>query len=1027
FRTNDEGYLQGKGEVAIGDELITLWPLPQTPVCNTYSSSDVPQQIASNGTPLVNSSLTVNHMGRVVDVNVRQLSGSHSYMGDLSISLESPEGTKQEIMARACGNADDFDLDFDDQVELGAWPCPPTNLDINERTYQPSNPLSVFNDENSNGVWTLSIQDDVSGDGGQLDHWALELCTVNPNYTLYHINATPINNGLRGDSVEVFGTQELTVSAPHPLLLFHLDISLEWDASTSYLESLKKDIQRASEIFFDLSNGQAALGEVTVYQNKEKWEDSHVIVHAANNVRPSASMGGLVVSPTQEIDGNGQVIEDAYLPGQLSMGPTWGRFGEPNADLGEDWPRALAHELGHYLFFLPDNYLGIADGKLIATDCDGSVMTDAYPEEYSEYLTSNEWNGDCLNTVAEQATGRTDWETITHFYPQLRSDNQLRGPNSLPIQAQVSFPEPTNPVATLQAPFFTLRDEDGKRLFVPQGQGEGYLFKNWDESNLSESYVIPLGSPVGNQINARGAAAGDRLCVYDHSQDTVRLGCTIVEEIEGPITLNPLPNWRPQIRVSVLNTLTLDIEVTQPLTSGDLYVQILPSSRLDSTTPQISTVQQLTRINDNTFGAQVTLPYPTGQAFVRVWVEGSDPPQEAMSQFFLGSGWGANRLAWGANRLAWGANRLAWGAPVASGDGQVMILNLENIFADTGTSSLQSLNTPPLMPVWLTPVGQAYRFEASEQSKRTIAFNYLQSEVPGGETYEHLLRIYYSPDEGQSWQRLETEFNQQINLASATMPTERRGEGIYALLSTIEIPPFERRWNLFGYPVPGSRPLATGLASIEGLYTSILTYEPFDKLRNRPPGQGRWLLYDKRVISQHPRWAPLINDLTELEFGRGYWIYATEPITLYLGLPDDNDQNNQNNRSPLMGDLEAPPTTFYGPITGPLAPSVGTPITAMINGVVCGRSTVQEWERAVAYKIQVSSDTGDGCGETDDTVVFALDGQLLPTSNNRLWDNSGAQYHTLQAIEDNNVITLYLPLIRNGSGGLYLPLLRNSD
>jgi hypothetical protein len=27
--------------------------------------------------------------------------------------------------------------------------------------------------------------------------------------------------------------------------------------------------------------------------------------------------------------------------------------------LGEDWPRALAHEIGHYAFGLDDNYLGL--------------------------------------------------------------------------------------------------------------------------------------------------------------------------------------------------------------------------------------------------------------------------------------------------------------------------------------------------------------------------------------------------------------------------------------------------------------------------------------------------------------------------------------------------------------------------------------------------------------------------------------------------------------------------------------------
>ena len=49
----------------------------------------------------------------------------------------------------------------------------------------------------------------------------------------------------------------------------------------------------------------------------------------------------------------------AYVPGQIRMGTAWDPFGEESGDLGEQWWRALAHELAHHLFFLPDNYLGL--------------------------------------------------------------------------------------------------------------------------------------------------------------------------------------------------------------------------------------------------------------------------------------------------------------------------------------------------------------------------------------------------------------------------------------------------------------------------------------------------------------------------------------------------------------------------------------------------------------------------------------------------------------------------------------------
>ena len=49
------------------------------------------------------------------------------------------------------------------------------------------------------------------------------------------------------------------------------------------------------------------------------------------------------------------------------MGAIWNRYGEASGNLGEDWPRALAHELGHYLLFLDDNYLGLDEQARLLT------------------------------------------------------------------------------------------------------------------------------------------------------------------------------------------------------------------------------------------------------------------------------------------------------------------------------------------------------------------------------------------------------------------------------------------------------------------------------------------------------------------------------------------------------------------------------------------------------------------------------------------------------------------------------------
>ena len=325
------------------------------------------------------------------------------------------------------------------------------------------------------------------------------------------------------------------------------------------------------------------------------------------------------------------------------------------------------------------------------------------------------------------------------------------------------------------------------------------------------------------------------------------------------------------------------------------------------------------------------------------------------------------------------------------------IFNLEDIFADTGTVSLQKLNNLPTLPAWLTPVGQGYRFLSDELFPRVIAFDYLQRDAPAG--YEHTLRVYYSPDDGESWQRLETGLETAYNQATAVMPQdgEMHGEGIYALLATVEMPPFVAGWNQFGYPIPGSRPVGPALASIDGAYSSV-TYQDLM--------EGEWLLYDDTVIENQPEYAALVNDLTALEFGRAYWLHATQAITLYLGVAEESELPRGTAGTPGL-----PPATFYGPIsaTNKFTPTPGMTLTALIDGVVCGESSVISQGEQLVYKIQVAADSGEGCGAAGRPVRFELDGQVM---THRPWDNSQVWFHPLAA----SSYQVYLPLLVKGNG-----------
>jgi subtilisin-like proprotein convertase family protein len=829
--------------------------------------------------------------------------------------------------------------------------------------------------------------------------------TWTDSYTLYYTSGDPTLSGLDFYTVTALGVQTLTVSAANPLLLFDLDVSLEWDARNDepYLTQLERDLQRASQVLYDLSNGQVALGNVRVFHAKEHWMDAHIVIRASNKARPIANLGGVVSVPTDDIVSpssltSTEIITNAYIPGQVRIGATWNRFGQPGGSLEEDWPRALAHELGHYLLFLQDNYLGVSEaGLLTHTDCRGSAMTDPYLESYSEFLDEATWTGECLYTLSEHTTGRADWETITAFYPMLRGTNTNRGPSDLPLDiTQVMFVDPITPTTAMAAPFFSLSDDEGRPAVADNAQA--YLFKLGQIADPTDDDVIPLGSPNRDLLLARGAAQGDRICVFDDTHAPPRVGC--LDEVGAVATsfvLHPVPDWAPQILVTPINSRTFGITVSQVLTEN-LWVQVLPDSG------PASTYLPMTKVGDK-FTQTVTLPEPAFGSLVRVWVPNSAPHQEAVTRFALGEGWDGYSRGWPGYSRGWpgysrgwpGYSR-GWPAPVSSNDGQVIIFDLDNVLSPGADYALQTLASPPDLPAWLTPVGQTYRYDTNQvQTHTSILFKYLQRDVPEGQEYG--LRVYYSPDEGQTWHRLPTELDTYRNLASA----EVSENGIYVLISTVEMPPFTVGWNNFGYPVPGTRPVTDALVSIAGKYTSVYEYD------SAPSSQ--WLLYDQTVVDRHPQFTDLVNDLTHFEFGRGYWLYATEPVTLYLDVGEASKMQATQN-TPL------PPTTFYGWIvpTDFFTPTVGMTITAWISDTLCGESAVSDWHQVgtmiqgwLPYKLQVKAadSTSSQCGTSGKTVTFRVGDTVMFTTQQ--WDNSQAWFHNLS--DQVILYDIYLPLV----------------
>src|SRR5690606_8265330 len=124
--------------------------------------------------------------GTISDVNVVDLDITHSWVGDVVVSLTSPQGTTVNLFNQpgvpgstyGC-SGDNIFVSFDDAASLTSANFESTcnNAPAISGTYQPLSPLSALAGESMTGIWTLTVQDMASGDGGSLIGWGLNICS----------------------------------------------------------------------------------------------------------------------------------------------------------------------------------------------------------------------------------------------------------------------------------------------------------------------------------------------------------------------------------------------------------------------------------------------------------------------------------------------------------------------------------------------------------------------------------------------------------------------------------------------------------------------------------------------------------------------------------------------------------------------------------------------------------------------------------------------------------------------------------
>lgn len=790
---------------------------------------------------------------------------------------------------------------------------------------------------------------------------ALAPISTTDTYTLYFSSAVPTPTGLDLYQIRSSGVQTLTVSPKHPLILFNLKVSLEWDARADnvFHTQLEANLKRASELLFRWSGGQVALGTIQIFNNREHWNDAHIRLYATNRMRPSANQGGITSPAWPEGLQPGfepRQQQHFYARGQLRIGAAWDRFGNPQAGVGEDWALALAHELGHYALFLNDNYLGYYKGRLVSVDTCPGPMADPYRDTYGGFRASADWLPSCEFTLSQQENGRADWTTIKTFYdsPSLGFylNEALRvapatNPRALPVAVtrvlfSPAFADPNGP--PLSTPIVVLSNTDGGPFTSSSGL-RAVLYQ--------DAQVIDLGVPKEDQLLARGAHPGDRVCVYALSQQ--RMGCQKVEDNYVQLMLQPMDGWHPDMQVTPLTSGTLQVSVQNLPAASALSVQLYP---IDGPALPPSVLAP-----DGAGGFQATVVVSNALVFegmVRIWEGTPHIAREVVQDVRVGSNPGP-------------MFRRARGAPVLSADGQAILYTNAITLTEGQFFTLQATDSAPPPPVWANPVSRAYRLTASPELNLTgssLNIGYLSQDVPQGQ--EKGIRVAWWDAAAKQWRVLETDLDTDHHeaIVSITQP------GIYMLLTRTTIPLTRYGWNLV-YSYPGAtQAVKEALTTIDGQFTSVYGYDAQDP-------SNPWRLYDRFV--REP-WASIVNDLESLRTGEGYWIYATEPGSWFVrgGAETPSVQSDV----PLV----PPPATYYG-----VAPSVGLTLDAWVGSTHCGstytsnRMVGQVIQAVFVIRVRAAGDGSPDCGSPGRPITLIFrDGPREVRRITTGWDNRWA-------------------------------------
>jgi len=216
--------------------------------------------------------------------------------------------------------------------------------------------------------------------------------------TMYSIHLD--NAQFAGDGQMYFDTLKssgLEVVLNHTELRYNLLVSVEWEATESYLQSLEDNFRFMSNYLYDVTDGQLRLDTVSIFDNNVFSSEADVLIHASNLEWPRASAGGMLRNGVDYL-----YMPRIFVGDSTSMRNYTDRVYPLNLTAFSTDYRAKAHEFGHYALNFFDEYLFWGGGLFGSYSADNSLR--CLPTSVFRYgFMDNEFEG--AGTMSSEMSG----------------------------------------------------------------------------------------------------------------------------------------------------------------------------------------------------------------------------------------------------------------------------------------------------------------------------------------------------------------------------------------------------------------------------------------------------------------------------------------------------------------------------------------------------------------------------------------------------------------------------------------------